>query len=112
MLCQADTLDPGRPLVVTITATLAADVPAGDLSNSATVAAATHDPDLSDNGDTVNAPTAPANLTVTKAVDAPAGHAGRRVQLDGHGHQQRTRHGPEHRRRGHPARRRHAGLDV
>jgi len=71
VLCQADSLDPGTPLVITITATLAADVPAGDLSNSATVAAATHDPDLTDNGDTVTVPTAPANLTVSKTVDAP-----------------------------------------
>ena len=57
--------------MVTISATLAADIPAGDLSNTATVAAATHDPDLSDNGDAVTVPTAPANLTVTKTVDAP-----------------------------------------
>ena len=71
ILCQADTLDPGNPLVVTITATLTADFPAGTLSNTATVAAATHDPDLNDNAASITVPTAPADLTVTKTVDAP-----------------------------------------
>lgn len=39
MHCEANSLIPGTPLVVTTTATLATDVPAGDLSNTATVAA-------------------------------------------------------------------------
>ena len=71
LLCTTDALDPGAPLVVTVTATLAADVPAGTVSNTATVAAETDDPDLSDNGAGAGVPTIPADLTVTKSATVP-----------------------------------------
>ena len=57
-------------MVVTVTATVAADVPAGSVSNTATVTSATSDPNLDNNSDSINAPTSPADLAVTKTVDA------------------------------------------
>ena len=89
LLCTADSLDPAGVLTVTIAATLAADVPAGTLSNAATVAAATSDPDLSNNGATLNVPTAPADLTVTKTavenVVLPGGPVGWTVIVTNNG---------------------------
>jgi len=70
LLCTADALDPAGSMVVTVTATVAADVPAGSVSNTATVTSATSDPNLDNNSDSINAPTSPADLAVTKTVDA------------------------------------------
>jgi uncharacterized repeat protein (TIGR01451 family) len=67
--CTFDTLGPDEEQTVTITATLDPDVPAGTLANSASITSNTPDPDLANNSDTVGAPTAPADLVVTKTVD-------------------------------------------
>ncbi len=70
LLCTVGSLEPAGTVVVTVSATVAGDVPAGSVSNTATVTSATSDPDLDNNSDSINAPTSPADLSVTKTVDA------------------------------------------
>jgi uncharacterized repeat protein (TIGR01451 family) len=74
--CTFDTLGPDEDQTVTITATLDPDAPAGTLANSASITSNTPDPDLANNSDTVGAPTAPADLSVTKTADPATAEPG------------------------------------
>ncbi len=78
--CALGSLDPAdSPVTITVVATLAADH-TGPLSNTATVASGTADPDADDNSDTVTSQTGPnADLSLVKTLSPRSPVAGRPV---------------------------------
>ena len=80
LTCPLGTLGPASDTVVTVNGTIAADVSASQLSNTAQVTSATPDPDTADRSATVATPlTRSADLTLTKTAATGTFTAGEQV---------------------------------